>query len=68
MALCRGELKGVLCRHNQDRVSSSTTVELQRTRVLKAKRVGDVILPEEVEQTDVTAVGEVKQRMNWRHK
>jgi hypothetical protein len=43
-------------------------VEVQRTRVLRMKRVGDAVLPEETEQVDLTGVGEVKQRVTWKHK
>lgn len=43
-------------------------VEIQRMKILKMRRVGGVVLPEETEQTDVTAVGEVKQRVKWRNK
>jgi hypothetical protein len=32
------------------------------------KRVGDLMLPEETEQVDLTAIGEVKQRVKWKHK
>jgi hypothetical protein len=46
----------------------SELVEVQRTRVLKLKRVGDTLQPEETEQVDVTGVGEVKQRVKWKHK
>jgi hypothetical protein len=41
-------------------------VELQRTKVLKLRRVGGSVVPEETEQVDMTAAGEVRQRVKWK--
>jgi hypothetical protein len=43
-------------------------VQVQRMRVLKLRRVGERVLPEETEQVDATGVGEVRQRVRWKHK
>lgn len=43
-------------------------VEVHRERVLKLKRVGGAWVPEESECVDVTAAGEVRQRVRWRHR
>jgi hypothetical protein len=43
-------------------------VELQRTKVLKLRRVGGSVVPAETEQVDMTAAGEVRQRVTWRSK
>lgn len=43
-------------------------VEMQRTRVLKMMRVGDAVVPEETEQTDITAMGEIRQHTLWKHR
>jgi hypothetical protein len=41
-------------------------VEMQRTKVLKMRRVGGSVVPEETEQVDLTAAGEVRQRVKWK--
>jgi hypothetical protein len=43
-------------------------VEIRRTSILKARRLGGAVVPQETEQVELTGVGEVRQRVKWEYR